>query len=59
MIDSRVIPDVVVILSTITLYGFTERWFILWLLYCLPLLLKVFDRGMVHDVVVILSAITV
>ena len=48
----------VVILSTITVSGLTEEWFVLLLLYCLPLLLKV-DRGGVHVVVIILSTITV
>ena len=47
----------VVILSTITVYGMAEKWFML-LLYCLPLLLKV-DRGVVHVVVAILHTITV
>ena len=36
---------VVVIMSTITVYGLTEEWFILWLLYCLPLLLSVSKRN--------------
>ena len=48
---------VVVILSTFTLYGLTEEWFMLLLLfyhYCLRL-----DRGVVHVVVVMLFAITV
>jgi hypothetical protein len=68
---------VVVTLSTITIYGFTEEWVMLFLL-CLPLLFKfwqrsgsccccyvfyhyclMFDRGVVHVVVVILSTITV
>ena len=35
----------VVILSTITLYGLTEMWFMLWLLYCLPLLFMVSKRS--------------
>ena len=66
---------VVVILSTITVYGLTEEWFMLFS-YCLPLLFKFdrsdpcccyivyhyclrFDRGVVHVVFVILSSITV
>ena len=36
---------VVVILSTITVSGLTEEWFILLLLYCLPLLFKVWQRS--------------
>ena len=32
---------VVVILSTIAVCGLIEEWFILWLLYCLPLVFKV------------------
>jgi hypothetical protein len=32
---------VVVILTTIPVYGLTEEWFILYLLYCVPLLFKV------------------
>ena len=48
---------VVVILSTFTVLGLTEEWFMLLLLYCRPLLIM-FDRGVVH-VVVILSTITV
>jgi hypothetical protein len=48
----------VVILSTITVYDLTEELLILLLLYCLPLLFNVWQRG-VHDVVVfILSIIT-
>jgi ABC-type polysaccharide/polyol phosphate export permease len=71
------VVHVVVILSTITIYGFTEEWFMLWLLYCIQLLFMawqksgsfcgrytvyhycLFDRGLVHVVVVILSTITV
>jgi len=34
-----------VILSTITVLGLTEEWFMLWLLYCLPLLLTVLQRS--------------
>ena len=36
--DRRVVHVVVVILSTITVYGLTEEWFMLLLLYCLQLL---------------------
>jgi len=36
-----VVHVVVVILSTITVLGLSGEWFILFLLYCLPLLLKV------------------
>ena len=36
---------VVVILSTITVYGLTDEWFMLLLLYCLPLLFKVWQRS--------------
>ena len=65
------------ILSTCTVLGLTEEWFMLFLLYCLPLLLKVwqrsgsfcccyivyhycvmFDRGVVHVVLDMLSTIT-
>jgi hypothetical protein len=35
----------VVILSTITVYGLTEEWFMLWLLYCIPLLFKVRQKS--------------
>jgi hypothetical protein len=48
---------VVVTLSIITVYGFTEERFMLLLLfyhYCLS-----FDRGVVHVVVVMFSTITV
>ena len=41
----RGVVHVVVILSTITVYGLTEEWFMLWLLYCLPLLFKVWQRS--------------
>ena len=34
-----------VILSTITVYGLAEEWFMLWLLYCLLLLFKVWQRS--------------
>jgi hypothetical protein len=43
--DRGVVHIVVVILSTITVYGYTEEWFMLLLLYCLPLLLKVWQRS--------------
>ena len=36
---------VVVILSTITVYRLTEQWFKLWLLYCFPLLFKVWKKS--------------
>jgi hypothetical protein len=39
-LDRRVVHFVVVILSTITVC-LTKDWFMLWLLYCLPLLFKV------------------
>ena len=38
--DKEVVHVLVVILSTITVYGLIEEWFML-LLYCLPLLFKV------------------
>jgi hypothetical protein len=41
MFDRGVVHVVVVILSTITVSGLTEEWFMLLLLYCLPLLFKV------------------
>ena len=41
MFDRGVVHAVVVILSTITVLGKTEKWFILLLLYCLQLLFKV------------------
>jgi hypothetical protein len=40
-----VVHVVVVILSTITVYGLTEEWFMLFLLYFLPLLFKVWQRS--------------
>jgi hypothetical protein len=40
-IDRREVHVVVVILSTFTVCGLIEEWFMLWLLYFLPLLLKV------------------
>ena len=52
------VVHVVAILSTITIYGFTEEWFMLWLLYCQPLLFKIWQRSG-SCVVVILSTITV
>jgi hypothetical protein len=39
--ERGVVHIVVVIMSTITVLGLTGEWFILFLLYCLPLLLKV------------------
>jgi hypothetical protein len=39
----EVVHVMVVILSTITVYGLTEEWFMLWLLYCLPLLFMVWQ----------------
>jgi hypothetical protein len=44
MFDRRVIR-VVVILSTINVYGLSEEWFMLLLLYWLPLLFKVWQRS--------------
>jgi hypothetical protein len=41
MFDRGVVHVVVAILSTITVKGLTEEWFMLWLIYCLPLLFKV------------------
>jgi hypothetical protein len=41
----EVVQVVVVIMSTITVYGLTEEWFMLWLLYCLPLLFMVWQRN--------------
>jgi hypothetical protein len=43
--DRGVVNVVVVILSTITVYGLTEELFMLWLLYCLPLLFMVWQRS--------------
>jgi hypothetical protein len=43
--DRGVVHVVDVILSTIAVYGLTEEWFILLLLYCLPLLFKVWQKG--------------
>jgi hypothetical protein len=45
MFDRGVVHAVVVILSTITVLGKTEKWFILLLLYCLQLLFKVWERS--------------
>jgi hypothetical protein len=42
--DKGVVRVVAVILSTITVVGLTEEWFVL-LLYCLPLLFKVWKDG--------------
>jgi hypothetical protein len=39
--DRGVVRVVDVILSTITVLGLTEEWFVLLMLYCLPLLFKV------------------
>ena len=39
--DKGVVHVVVVIVSTITVLGLIEEWFMLLLLYCLPLLFKV------------------
>ena len=39
--DSGVVNVIVVILSTVTVLGLIEEWFMLLLLYCLPLLFKV------------------
>ena len=36
---------VLVILSTITVLGLTEKWFMLLMLYCLPLLFKVLQKS--------------
>jgi hypothetical protein len=42
--DRGVVHVVVDILSTITVEGLTEEWFMLLLLYCLPLLFEVWQR---------------
>jgi hypothetical protein len=42
--DRGVVDVVVIILTTITVYGFTEEWFML-LLYCLPIPFKVWQRS--------------
>jgi hypothetical protein len=44
-VDRGVVHVVVVILSTFTFYGLTEEWFMLLLLYCIPLLFKVWQRS--------------
>jgi hypothetical protein len=41
MIDRNEVHVVVVILSTFTVCGLIEDWFMLWLLFCLSLLVKV------------------
>jgi hypothetical protein len=41
----RGVVHVVVILSTISVLGLIEEWFMLLLLYCLPLLFKVLQRS--------------
>ena len=43
--DRGVVHVVVVILSTITVLVLTEEWFMLLLLYCLPLLFNVWQRS--------------
>jgi hypothetical protein len=43
--DRGVVHVVVVILPTITVQGFTEEWFMLLLLYCLPLLFNIWQRS--------------
>jgi hypothetical protein len=43
--DREVFHVVVVILYFITVYDLTEGWFMLLLLYCLPLVLKVWQRS--------------
>ena len=43
--DREVVPVVVVILPTINVLGFAEKWFMLLLLYCLPLLFKILQRS--------------
>jgi hypothetical protein len=43
--DRGVVHVVVVILSKIAVYGYTEEWVILLLLYCLPLLLKAWQSS--------------
>ena len=43
--DKGVVHVVVVILSTIILLGLIEEWFMLWLLYCLPLLFNIWQRS--------------
>jgi ABC-type polysaccharide/polyol phosphate export permease len=41
----RGVVHVLVILSTITVEGLTEKWFMLLMLYCLPLFFKVWQRS--------------
>ena len=55
--DKEVVHVMIVILSTITVYGMTEKWFML-LVYCYHYCLR-YDRGVLHFVAVILSTITV
>ena len=43
--DRGEVHFLVAILSTITVCGLTEEWYMLLLLYCLPLLFKVWQRG--------------
>jgi hypothetical protein len=43
--DRGVVHVLLAILSIITLLDLTEKWFMFWLLYCLPLLSKVWQRG--------------
>jgi hypothetical protein len=57
--DKGVVHVVVVVLSTITVKGLRGKWFMWLLLYCLPLLFKVWQRSGFHVVAVILSTITV
>jgi hypothetical protein len=45
MFDRVVVHVVVAILSTITVKGLTEEWFMLWLLYYISLLFKVWQRS--------------
>jgi hypothetical protein len=41
----RVVVHAVVIFSTIAVLGLTDELFMLWLLYCLPLLFKVWQKA--------------
>ena len=41
----RGVVHVLVILSTITVEGLTEKWFMLLMLYCLPLFFKVWQKS--------------
>ena len=43
--ERGVVHVVDVILSTITVLGLTEKWFMLLMLYCLPLLFKVWQKS--------------